>query len=73
MAASVLLIPPEQFDFTQPDGWPRWIKRFERYRVASSLFERSEPVQVSTLICAMGEQTEDFFTSFGLSEEEAEQ
>ena len=73
MAASVSLLPPQQFDFTQPDSWQRWIKRFERYRVASGLSERSEPVQISTLIYAMGEQAEDIFTSFGLSEEEAKQ
>ena len=66
-------IPPQQFDFINPDGWPRWIKCFEHSRVASGLSERSEPVQINTMIYVMGEQTDDIFTSFRLSDEQAKQ
>ena len=27
----ISLLPPEEFDFINPDGWPRWIKCFECY------------------------------------------
>ena len=59
MASLVPLLPPEKFNFAHPDAWPQWIKRFERYRVASGLSDRDGPVQVSTLIYAMGEEAED--------------
>ena len=29
------LVPPQPFDFRKPDEWPRWLRRFEQYRVAS--------------------------------------
>ena len=68
MASIVLLLPPEKFNFAHPDAWPQWIKRFERYCVASGLSDRDSPVQVSTLIYAMGEEAEEIFSSFELRE-----
>ena len=70
MASSVPLLPPERFDFAHPDTWPRWITRFERYRVAAGLSDKDEPVQVCTLMYAMGEEAEDILASFGLNEED---
>ena len=72
MANPVSLLPPERFDFDHPDTWPRWIKRFERYRVASGLSAKDEQVQISTLIYAMGEEAEDILASFRLSKREWE-
>ena len=71
MANPVSLLPPERFDFDHPDTWPRWIKRFERYRVASGLSAKDEQVQISTLIYAMGEEAEDILASFGLNERDS--
>ena len=46
MASSTGLQLPEQFDFPQLDSGPTWLKRFERYRLASSLNDKSGHVQV---------------------------
>ena len=42
--------PPEKFSFNKPEDWQRWIRRFERYRVASALDKAPEENQVNTLI-----------------------
>ena len=70
MAQAATLQLPEQFNHSVPDAWPRWKKRFERYRVASALTEKSEEVQVSTLVYAMGGDAEDVLASFGMSAED---
>ena len=45
-------------------------KRFECYRVASALTEKSAEVQVSTLVYAMGGDAKDVLASFGISAED---
>ena len=62
--SNVKVQPPEPFDTKSPSTWPRWKKRFERYRIASSLNERSGVMKVSTLIYAMGPEAEDILASF---------
>ena len=42
--------PPEAFDFSKPDSWPRWIRRFERFRQALGLETKGQESQVNTLI-----------------------
>ena len=37
MAASYGIPAVEKFDFAKPEEWPRWIRRFERFRQASDL------------------------------------
>ncbi|GBM05999.1 hypothetical protein AVEN_49390-1 [Araneus ventricosus] len=44
--------------------------RFERYRIASGLSVKTGNEQVNSLLYIMGEQAEDIFSSFGLSETE---
>ena len=34
MATSVQVSAPESFDFSKPQEWERWIRRFERFRIA---------------------------------------
>lgn len=58
----------EQFNFSQPEEWPRWIRRFERFRQASGIHTKSEENQVNTLVYSMGEKADDIFRSFHLSE-----
>ena len=65
-------VTSKKFDFDHPNTWPRWIKRFERYRVASGLSDRDNPVQISTLIYVMGAEAEDILASFGLNESDRE-
>ena len=45
-------------------------RRFERFREASNLDEKSEKKQVSSLILAMGDEAEDILDFFRLSDDE---
>lgn len=65
--ASFQVNPPEQFSFKSED-WKSWITRFERFRIASELSEKTERTQVNTLIYSMGPQAEDLLESFGLTD-----
>ena len=57
---------PEPFSFNRPAEWEKWIRRFERFRIASGIEKQSEEAQVNTLIYSMGAQADDIFRSFGL-------
>ena len=59
MATSTLLQPPSTFDFSKPEEWGKWKNRFQQYRMASGLSEKSGQQQVSTLLYCMGEGSED--------------
>ncbi|KAI5621586.1 hypothetical protein C0J50_18855 [Silurus asotus] len=62
--------PPEKFTF-KADDWPKWMKRFERFRVASGLETQADENQVNALIYTMGEEAEDILTSLHLSPQAA--
>ena len=68
MAATFQVAPPESFDFARPEQWEKWIRRFERFRIASGLSAQDDEAQVNTLIYAMGDEADDILRSFGLSE-----
>jgi len=70
MAATYQVTPPESFTFKQPQEWPKWIRRFERFRSAAGLAEKAEEVQVNTLIYTMGDEADDILRSFQLTEED---
>ena len=59
--------PPEQFNFANPDSWVNWIRRFERFRIASGLNNREGENQVNTLVYCMGDDADDILHSFKLS------
>ena len=40
--ANIRLDAPEPFDFSKPDNWPKWRKRFEHYRAASGLAKEED-------------------------------
>lgn len=61
---------PEQFDFAHPEQWPRWIKRFLRYRAATNLSEKDGETQISTLIYCMGDRAEDILATLKFTERE---
>ncbi|KAJ8364759.1 hypothetical protein SKAU_G00135900 [Synaphobranchus kaupii] len=44
-SATFSISPPEAFDFAKPQEWQKWIRRFERFRVASNLDKSSEDNQ----------------------------
>lgn len=48
MATTVQLTPPEPFNFSCPADWPKWIRRFERFRVATALDSETEEYQVNS-------------------------
>ena len=68
--ASFSITPPETFTFSQPDNWPKWSHRFECFRQASGLQAKSQESQINTLIYTMGDQADDIFLSFQLSDED---
>ena len=59
MAATYQVVPPDAFNFSHPSEWTKWIRRFERFRNASDLEEKSEEAQVNTLIYTMGAEADD--------------
>ena len=62
--------PPKGFNFSNPEEWPSWIRRFENYRIASKLDLEDEKRQVSSLSYAMGEKLADIIDSFRLSDDD---
>ena len=67
MAVNIALKPPGQFDFSKPDEWPKWKKRFQQYRSASGLDAESEPRQVDTLLYCLGEEADSVLSSTNIS------
>ena len=64
------LNPPKPFDFAKPESWIKWRRRFECYRQASNLIDKSGDTQISTLIYSMGDQAKDILVAFGLTKDE---
>ena len=63
--------PPEKFSF-KPEEWPKWIRRFERFRVVSELNKKPENTQISTLLYSMGDEADDILSSFTMSDDDRE-
>ena len=68
--AGMRLQPPEQFDFSNPDSWGRWKRRFQQFRLASGLANESAERQISTLLYSMGEEAEDVLLSTDITAEQ---
>ncbi|XP_064475624.1 uncharacterized protein LOC135389515 [Ornithodoros turicata] len=62
---------PDKFDFRQPEGWKRWVTRWERYRNISGLQKQDSSTQVNTFLYAMGTGAEDVLVSMRLTDEVA--
>ena len=67
MTTTLQLQPPEPFNFSTPDEWGRWARRFEQFRMASGLYKEEEERQVNTLLYCLGEGAEDVLCSTGLA------
>ncbi|XP_064622558.1 uncharacterized protein LOC135484804 [Lineus longissimus] len=61
--------PPEKFNF-KPDDWPKWKRRFNRFREASGLSTKSQENQVNTLIYCMGDEADDILNSITLTDDD---
>ena len=72
-ASSYNIAAPDPFDFNAPGGWPKWKRRFERFRLASKLKAVSEEEQVNTLIYLMGEKADEVMLTFSLTDVEEKQ
>ena len=66
--ALVRLLPPEPFNFKNPDDWPRWKCRFEQFRVASALRDEDATRQVSTLLYCLGEEAKAVLSSTNITD-----
>ncbi|XP_048583332.1 uncharacterized protein LOC5501785 isoform X2 [Nematostella vectensis] len=67
---------PEKFasgkqGLEQIENWTKWIKRFERYRTASGLKDKTDTEQVSTLLYAMGDCADDILATLKVDESKA--
>ena len=70
-AATYQVSLPEQFNFSCPEEWLKWARRFERFRKASGLDAKDEEAQINTLVYSMGDEADDILRSFKLSVEDA--
>lgn len=61
-------VSSERFNFSPPEEWSKWIRRFECFCHASGLSERDEANQIHILIYSMGDEVDDILSSFHLSE-----
>ena len=68
MATAVQITPPDPFDFSSPAEWPRWIRRFERFRIATALDKKEEEYQVNSLLYAMGDAADDVLAVLPLTD-----
>ena len=66
--ASLRLQPPDPLHFRSPDGWVKWKRRFEQYRIASGLATENDDRQVSTLLYCMGEEADAVLLSTNISD-----
>ena len=51
--------PPNEFDFSKPEAWATWIKRFQRYLSVSNLSKKSDAEKIDVLCYTMGEKAEE--------------
>ena len=64
---STRLPPPGEFNFSKPDEWPKWRRRFEQYRGVSGLNAESETRQVDTLLYCLGDEADSVLVSTNIS------
>lgn len=57
--------PPEPFNFSFPEGWAKWRKRFERYINVSGQSAKVATEQIDLLFYIMGEKSEEVLLQFG--------
>ena len=65
--ATFQVTSPEHFNFMRVEDFQKWINRFERFKIASGLSEKSQEQQVNTLIYCMGREADNILHSFNLT------
>ena len=56
--------PPEPFNFDQPHEWEQWQLRFKQFRLATKLDKDDAPVQLNSLLYAMGQEANQIYAQF---------
>ncbi|KAL1482580.1 hypothetical protein MTO96_033698 [Rhipicephalus appendiculatus] len=56
--ASFVIQPPDAFNFSSPNEWPKWKELFERFRTSSGLCVKPEQHQVDALLYIMVKTTD---------------
>ncbi|UYV66076.1 K02A2.6-like, partial [Cordylochernes scorpioides] len=69
-AAERDLASTETFDFSTPNEWPKWRKRFERYLVVSGMKKKEEADKIDLFMYLMGDRADDIFRTFKFEKEE---
>lgn len=64
------LTAPGSFNFDEPNSWAQWIRRFERFRLASGLADKEDVYQVNSLLYIMGEKSDDILNTLALTEQQ---
>ena len=67
--ATMNLQLPGPLCFNKMEDWPKWLCQFEQYHLVSSLSEKGEECQVSTLLYCLGENAVDVFDTTCISAE----
>ncbi|XP_018403211.1 PREDICTED: uncharacterized protein LOC108780116 [Cyphomyrmex costatus] len=62
MASTVNIQASGELDFSKPEQWSNWIKRFERYLTVSKLAAGSDKEKIDLLCYSMGERSEEILT-----------
>lgn len=64
------LKPPEPFSFEGniAEGWKKWIKKFTTFLVATESDKKSDEVKIAILLHAVGEDGQEKFETFELTE-----
>lgn len=67
--AAIQILHPEPFDFSNPSDWARWVRRFQRFRVASGLKDKPDEYQVNSLLYTLGDAADDILGVLPLTDE----
>ncbi|UYV70251.1 K02A2.6-like, partial [Cordylochernes scorpioides] len=59
-------------DIAKKGDWPKWIRRFERFRQASGLINNPENEQVNMLVYCMGDNADDILLSCKIASDQLE-
>ncbi|XP_064482891.1 uncharacterized protein K02A2.6-like [Ornithodoros turicata] len=66
LATTFRMEPPASFNFSAPNEWSTWKRRFLRFYTVSGLDRQSGQQQVDALVYILGSRAEDIFQTFNL-------
>ena len=63
--------PPQKFDFTRPNEWPKWRQSYQRFHSCTEMKKKDGTVQVDSLLYAMGPEAETIVAQLALTADES--